>query len=168
MLDYPPIAAEDLVKLGVESRLIPFIVSSTVWAEQSPNGSPPLSPAEAENLVETLDKVCPHPQFPSLSVKMLDDQVVSSPTVNRSLKNRCFGVLRKVSFSHGILPKSYHPDGVTLIDTIPYASGGFADIWKGQRDGYQVCVKAFRTQTATNLEKLKRVRSRVSTRVNLA
>ena len=57
--DYPPITAEDLVKLGVESRLIPFIVSTTLWAEQSqsPNGSPPLSPAEAENIVETLDKV---------------------------------------------------------------------------------------------------------------
>ena len=47
------------MKLGVESRLIPFIVSTTLWAEQSqsPNGSPPLSPAEAENIVETLDKV---------------------------------------------------------------------------------------------------------------
>jgi len=58
--DYPPIAAEDLAKLGIESRLIPFIVSTTLRAEQSPNGSPPLSPAEAENLVEVLDKVCLH------------------------------------------------------------------------------------------------------------
>jgi len=58
--DYPPIAAEDLAKLGIESRLIPFIVSTTLRAEQSPNGSPPLIPAEAENLVEVLDKVCPH------------------------------------------------------------------------------------------------------------
>ena len=60
-LDYPPIAAEDLVKLGIESRLIPFIVSTTVLAEKSPNGSPSLSPAEAENLVEVLDKVRLHP-----------------------------------------------------------------------------------------------------------
>jgi len=58
-LDYPPIAAEDLVKLGVESRLIPFIVSTTLWAEQSlpSSGSSPLNPTEAEILVETLDKV---------------------------------------------------------------------------------------------------------------
>jgi hypothetical protein len=42
---------------------------------------------------------------------------------------------------------------VTLSDTTPYASSEFADIWKGQRDGNQVCVKAFRTQTAVNLEK---------------
>jgi len=84
------------------------------------------------------------------------DKVVSSPTVNPSLKNRCFRVLRKVSHSHAVLPKSYYPGGVTLSDAIPYASGGFADIWKGQRDGNQVCVKAFRTQTTGNLDKIKR------------
>jgi len=60
-LDFPPIAAEDLAKLGVEPRLIPFVVSTALRAEQSPNGLPPLSPAEAENLVETLDKVRFHP-----------------------------------------------------------------------------------------------------------
>ena len=155
--DHPPIAAEDLVKLGVESRLIPFIVSTTLRAEQSPNGSPPLSPAEAGDLVEILDKVRLHSQNLAPRAKMPDDQVVSSTTVNPTLKNRCFRVLRKVSPSHGILPKSYYPDGVTLSDTIPYASGGFADIWKGQHDGNPVCVKAFRTQTAANLEKIKRV-----------
>lgn len=59
--DQPPITSEDLAKLGVESRLIPFIVSATLWAEQP--CSPPLSPPEAENLVEILDKVRldPHP-----------------------------------------------------------------------------------------------------------
>ena len=88
---------------------------------------------------------------------MPDDQVVSSLTVNPSLKNRCFRVLRKVSPLNGILPKSYYPDGVTLSDTIPCGSGRFADIWKGQRDGNQVCVKAFRTRTAGNLDKIKRV-----------
>jgi len=55
--DFPPITPEDLAKLGVESQLIPFVVSTTLRAEQSPNGSPPLSPADAENLIEILDKV---------------------------------------------------------------------------------------------------------------
>ncbi|KAF9647766.1 kinase-like protein, partial [Thelephora ganbajun] len=136
--DFPPIAADDLMKLGVEPQLIPFVVSTTLRAEQSPSGSPVLTPIEAGNLVEILDKV------------------VSSNTVNPSLKNRCFRVLRKVSHSRGILPKSYYLAGVTLSDTIPYASGGFADIWKGQSDEHQVCVKAFRTQAAGNLDKIKR------------
>ena len=75
-LDYPPITAEDLVKLGVESRLIPFIVSTTLWAEQSqpPNDSPSLSPTEAVDLVETLDKVRGlHLQISPLSAKASHD-----------------------------------------------------------------------------------------------
>lgn len=83
---------------------------------------------------------------------------MSSATVDPGLKNRCFRILRKVSPARGILPKSYFPSGVTLLDYIPYASGGFADIWKGKQDGNQVCVKAFRVQTAVNLDKVKRVR----------
>ena len=155
--DHSPLAAEDLVKLGVESRLIPFVVSTTLRAEQSLDGVPSLSPAEARDLVEILDKVRLHPQIPVPRAKMPGDQVVSSTTVNPSLKNRCFKVLRRASPSHAVLPKSHYLDGVTLSDTIPYASGGFADIWKGQHNGNQMCVKAFRTQTAENLARIKRV-----------
>ena len=96
--------------------------------------------------------------YSSLCLKFHDDQVVSSPMANPNMKNRCFKLLRKVSLTHGILPNSYFLPGVTLSDTIPYAAGGFADIWKGQRDGNQVCVKALRTQTPANLEKIRRVR----------
>jgi len=52
--DLLPICAEDLVKLGVESRLIPSIVSTTFRAGQSLNGSPSLNPA---SVVETLGEV---------------------------------------------------------------------------------------------------------------
>lgn len=58
--DFPPITAEDLVRMGVEPRLIPLVVSATSRAEQSPNLSPPLTPAEAEHLVEILDQVYLH------------------------------------------------------------------------------------------------------------
>jgi len=90
-------------------------------------------------------------------------QVVSSATVNTDLRNRCFRVLRRALPVYGILPRSYYPPGVTLSDTIPYSSGGFADIWKGQRDGNPLCIKAFRTQTAANLNRIKRVRGTIST-----
>ena len=74
------------------------------------------------------------------------------------MKNRCFRVLRKVSPAHGVLPKSYFLPGVALISVLPYACGGSTDVWKGQLDGNQVCVKALRTQDAANLDKIKRVR----------
>jgi len=136
--NFPPITNEDLLKLEVPPQLIPFVVSTAQRAEQSSTGEPQLTSAEAENLVEILDRV------------------VSSNSVNAGMKNRCFKILRKVSPAHGILPKSYYLPDVTLSDTIPYASGGFADIWKGQRDGRQVGIKAFRTQAAGNLDKIKR------------
>jgi len=77
--------------------------------------------------------------------------------VNQGLKNTCFRVLRKVSLSHAVLPKSYFPSGVTLSRTVPYSPGGFADVWKGELDGNRVCVKAFRTQTAANGDRIRQV-----------
>ena len=52
-----PIAYEDLANLGIESRLIPFIITIALQAEQSPDDSTPLTLAEAECLLEILDKV---------------------------------------------------------------------------------------------------------------
>ncbi|KAF9648292.1 hypothetical protein BDM02DRAFT_3096756, partial [Thelephora ganbajun] len=39
----------------------------------------------------------------------------------------------------------------------PFASGGFADVWKCRYNGSRVCVKAFRTYTAENLSKTKQL-----------
>ena len=93
-------------------------------------------------------------------VKSPDDQVASSATVKPSLKDGCFRVLRKFSSTHRVLPKSYFPPGLTLGEPVLYAPGGYADIWKGEQDGKEVCVKALRTQTPANLDKIKRVRCR--------
>ena len=75
------------------------------------------------------------------------------------MKKRCLGVLCRVSPAYGILPKSYFPPGVTPSDTIPYATGVFADVWKGRQDGDQVCIKTFRTKKAADLDEIKRVRA---------
>ena len=56
-----------------------------------------------------------------------------------------------------ILPKSYCLADVTLSDRNAYASGGSTNIRKGQLDGRQVCIEAFRTQKATNLASVKQV-----------
>ena len=80
---------------------------------------------------------------------------MSSAAVNPNLKNRCLRILCEVSSTHGILPKSYFPSGVTLPSGTPHATGGFADVWEGQLDGNRVRVKAFRIQTVTNPQKIK-------------
>lgn len=80
-----------------------------------------------------------------------------SSTADPNLKRGCFRTLRGVSLAHGVLPTSYFLSGVELASTIPHALGGFADIWRGQRDGSQVCVKAFRIDTTADPDKIKRV-----------
>ena len=89
----------------------------------------------------------------SARAKILGDQVVSSNAVNPSLKNWCFKILRGISPVYGVLPKSYFVAGGALSDTIPYAWGGPADIWKGDL----VCAKAVRAQNAVSLGKIKQV-----------
>jgi hypothetical protein len=149
------IASEDLKKLGVDPQLIPFIVSTMLRAEQSPNGPPLLSPAEVESLVEALDKVHLPNSYPR--TKSHDDQVISSAAVNLSSKNRCITFLREVSSAYGVPLKPYPLSGVALSDTTPYACGGFTGVWKGQQDGNQVCVKAILPRKAANVDKIKRV-----------
>ena len=83
------------------------------------------------------------------------DQVVSSTTANRNLRDRCFRLLREVSPARGVLLKSYLLPEVTISDDIPFASGEFMDAWKGQQSGNQVCVKVFRTQQAARMDKFK-------------
>ena len=56
----------------------------------------------------------------------------------------------------GSLPKSYYLPDVTLSGDLPYAKGGFADTWKGQRNGVQVCVKEF--WNVLDVNRIKRVR----------
>jgi hypothetical protein len=159
--DYSPTTNVDPLKMVIEQQLIPFIISMAKLAEQSSNRGPQFTLVEAENLVDALDMVRSRSMDFHTARLIAGDQVLSSNATNADMRNQCFKILRQVSLAHGILPKSYRPSKVTLSDTIPYASGGFADIWKGQLDGQQVCIKAFRTQAAANLDKIERVRSRV-------
>ena len=78
------------------------------------------------------------------------------------MKKSYLSLLREVSSKYGILPTC--KDNVTKDGKIAYASGGFADIWRGHLDGKQVCIKAFRTQKPEDLEKMKQVCASVPTK----
>lgn len=160
--NFPPITREDLLELGIESHLIPFAISAVSRAEQSSNDCPTLEQSEAKDLVEILDKVCP-PAASRTADCSNNCQVVSPSKTGPTLRNRCFRVLRKVSQTHIILPKSYHLVNVTLLGTVPYRFGGFVGVWKAEMDGRQVSVKGFQTQTTESLHKIKRVRDSVPT-----
>ncbi|KAF9781352.1 kinase-like domain-containing protein [Thelephora terrestris] len=73
------------------------------------------------------------------------------------LRRRSTRILRRVCGGHTILPRScILSDNISKAGDIAFASGRFADVWKGHHDGNPVCIKAFRTYTADNLIEIKK------------
>ena len=64
--DFPPVTNEALLQLGIESRFVPFFVSTMRRVEQLSSSLPQFIPAEAESFVEILDKVHPCAQTATL------------------------------------------------------------------------------------------------------
>lgn len=98
-------------------------------------------------------------EFVVLCANPSGNKIVSSATVNPSLRDRCFTILRELSKAHSVLPKScFIPSGVALSGAPCHAHGPVMDTWNGFLDGDQVCVKALHTQkVAEGLDKIKRV-----------
>ena len=83
------------------------------------------------------------------------DQVLDDPTF--SFRKKCLKTLRKICGDQALLPNSlqiplcYNPSDNALY------SGGYADVWKGQHQGYGVAVKVLRVYSTSNFEKIKNV-----------
>ena len=74
------------------------------------------------------------------------------------IRRKSVQILRKVCGSQTILPRScVISDNISKEGDIAFASGGFADVWKGRHNDNTVCIKAFRAYTAENLSKIKQV-----------
>ena len=74
------------------------------------------------------------------------------------LRKMSVRILRKVCGSQSILPRSCVLSGdISTEGDTAFASGGFADIWRGNHNGNPVRIKAFRTETTENLSKTKQV-----------
>jgi len=77
------------------------------------------------------------------------------------LRRKSIRILRKVCGAQTILPRSCMlSENISKEGDIAFASGGFADVWRGRHGGNRVCIKAFRAYTADNLSKIKQVRSK--------
>ena len=66
--DFYPVTEEDLSRLGIESRLIPFVVKAASQIEQSSYNPPTLTASEAKDFVEVFDKVRPSAGSPGCHV----------------------------------------------------------------------------------------------------
>ena len=75
------------------------------------------------------------------------------------IRKRSLRALRKACGIYGILPVSHLvPPGLTTTGRRPFASGGFADVWKARNAGNQTfAVKRIRIYEVDNLEDMKKV-----------
>ena len=75
------------------------------------------------------------------------------------LRRKSIYILRRVCGLRTVLPRPcILSENISKEDDIAFASGAFADVWKGRHNGNRVCIKAFRFRTAEGLSKIKQVR----------
>lgn len=74
-------------------------------------------------------------------------------------KNKLHRALRKTCAEVGILPSSYNLDNnqIQKANAVPFASGGYSDVWRGSYKGENVSIKAFRVYTTDNIKQLTKV-----------
>ena len=126
-------------------------------SQENVNTALSLQGEDALTLIDILDQVsrparlgAPHLITPA--------QAFDAPNMSLDLRRRSVRILRRLCGSQNILPRScILSENILKEGDIAFASGGFADVWKGRHNGNLVCIKAFRAYTAENLSKIKQV-----------
>ena len=79
-------------------------------------------------------------------------------------KSKLHRALRRTCADVGILPQSYYLDDsqIKKLNDVPFASGGYSDVWRGLYKGENVSIKAFRVYTTDNIKSLTKVFSTCS------
>ena len=73
------------------------------------------------------------------------------------LRRKCLSILCKICGRQSLLPSSLQiPLCYDQSDT-PLYHGGYADVWKGQRQGCSVAVKVLRVYSTSDFDKIKSV-----------
>ena len=146
------------MSINIRSREFPNVLTKMLASPEGVNTAMSLQGDDAQTLVDILDQVsrpirlgAPHSNSP---------QAFEAQNMTLDLRKRSVRILRRVCGLQRILPRScIISDGISKEGDIAFASGGFADVWKGRYNGNPVCVKAFRAYTADNLAKIKQVGS---------
>lgn len=117
-------------------------------------------PENAIKFVNALDKACflssnrllSHQELPLVQALGYDDGLPET-------KSKLHRALRKTCAEVGILPSSYYLDNnqMSKVNDVPFASGGYSDVWRGSYKGGDVSIKAFRVYTTDNIRQLTKV-----------
>ena len=108
-------------------------------------------------IIDVLDEVLP-PSSGCVASSRSNLQVSLSPTTDPRLRLKCLLVLGKVCVTHGILPRRYpRINNFAAFGDNPNASGGSADVWRGEVDGRQVAVKVTRRYSTVPISQAREV-----------
>ena len=133
----------------------PDTLNKMLASQEGMNTAMSLQGDDALTLVEILDQVSRLMIFGA--PRLTPRQAFEAPNMALDTRRKSVRILRRVCSSQAILPRScILSDDISKEADARFASGGFADIWKGRNNGNRVCVKAFRVYT-TEMSKIKRV-----------
>ena len=120
-----------------------------------------LDVANAQAFVDVIDEVLsyfsPPRSRPSDLTSCLLKQALD--TLPPWLQKKCMGSLRKICGRLGLLPKSVKIQVTYDRSKDPLYAGGYADVWKGQCQDYDVAVKVLRVCENNDFEKITKVGS---------
>jgi len=152
--DVPALKNAFLTQL--RSKEFPNALTELLASQEGVNAAMSLQGDDALTLVDVLDQVSRARIIRSPHLTLA--QAFEAPNMDLDLRRRSVRLLRSVCGSQTILPRSCTlSDNISKEADVKFASGGFADVWKGRHNGNHVCVKAFRAYTACNLSKIKQV-----------
>jgi len=74
-------------------------------------------------------------------------------------KAKLHRALRKTCAEVGILPSTYYLDDseIKKLSQVPFASGGYSDVWRALYQEEHVSIKAFRVYATDNMKQLTKV-----------
>lgn len=85
-------------------------------------------------------------------------QALNQTGIGQSSGKSYLNYLQKLCGASGVLPASFMlTDGFDHIDQRPFASGGFADVYKATYKGQPVVAKALKTAHVNDLENVHKV-----------
>ena len=89
------------------------------------------------------------------------NQALGLPGLSPRLWRKCLAALCKICGRQGLLPKSLQiPLCYNRLDE-PLYHGGYADVWKGERQGRPVAVKVLRVYSTDDFDKITKVCSHI-------
>jgi len=118
-----------------------------------------ISPEDQEKLIDKLNQVS-YPDYWSFSPIVNFHTALTKVYLTIDAQDKEFSVLYgKFCSAIKQLPGSVMLSvGLVKFDNLPMASGGLMDVWRGEHQGTQVAIRAFRAYSDRKLEEAKEVR----------